>query len=493
VTDLTRQVAANTDDVTVIPLWEYINPNDVLLGAMHWGDGASLDSGVRFTNITIPPGATIESAEVQLYSDTTYGSSGTVAVRLYGQAADSPGTFSTYADFAARSNTTAYSDWSISTNWTTTEWVSTPSLAAVIQEIIDRPGWTSGNALVIFFRNNGTADSTGRAANDYNWSTSLAPKLVITYSEPASIPLYVGGSQVTEVHWDGKVLAEIWYGGTQVYPVGEGVAIPSLAAIIDGMTENNDAAADGMTAPWALATGGGALVMGNIPRGTNTPTWWDPADASLQGTAWWYCAHAWFQLLEGVGNTATNTRVVISPLRMYALSKTYGTWTPLQVDLPLYNMVFLRDSYEPGSYTLNEESRSNDYVSLKIDNDNILIHGWSTGGFASITPDDVDAIVVFARAKLELDDDQGTDDRDDSVYLLGLGADYYPDVDSSVDDFAPETYNPGVGLSRLKRVTEDWQTFGFVTIEATGVAQDPGGGITVAELEAAPPPLLPWG
>ena len=56
-----------------------------------------------------------------------------------------------------------------------------------------------------------------------------------------------------------------------------------------------------------------------------------------------------------------------------------------------------------------------------------------------------------------------------------------------MSDLAPAYYFPGIGVSRAKLVSNDWQAFNFATIDA-GV-QDPGGGLTEAELRSNPPPL----
>ncbi len=58
--------------------------------------------------------------------------------------------------------------------WTPPDWTSvgsrgpdqrTPDLSAVVQEIVDRPGWSSGNALVLVVDGSG-----GRTAEAYNGS-----------------------------------------------------------------------------------------------------------------------------------------------------------------------------------------------------------------------------------------------------------------------------------------------------------------------------------
>jgi hypothetical protein len=49
----------------------------------------------------------------------------------------------------------------------------------VIQEIVDRPGWSAGNALVVIVTGSGK-----RVAESYNGLPSGAPLLHVEYSQP---------------------------------------------------------------------------------------------------------------------------------------------------------------------------------------------------------------------------------------------------------------------------------------------------------------------
>ena len=108
--------------------------------------------GMRWTNVTIPNGVTILNATIQFHVDQT-NPDVPIILRLKGHDIDDAPIFtSTNFDISSRTNTTAFVDWNIP------DWVSvsdegpaqeTPNLAPIVQEIIDRPGWVSGNAMVI--------------------------------------------------------------------------------------------------------------------------------------------------------------------------------------------------------------------------------------------------------------------------------------------------------------------------------------------------------
>jgi len=119
--------------------------------------------GLRFPGVAIPQGATIVSASVQFTADEVR--TGPIALTLHGEAADHSAPFDgTAFGVSGRPPTTASVAWS-PPDWTTVgaagEAERTPDLSAVVQEIVDRPGWTSGNALVLVVSGTGhrTAES----------------------------------------------------------------------------------------------------------------------------------------------------------------------------------------------------------------------------------------------------------------------------------------------------------------------------------------------
>jgi hypothetical protein len=128
--------------------------------------------GVRFTGVTIPPGATIVQAWVQFTVDqaTTEATNVTVA----GQASDDAATFArSTGNISSRPRT-------VGVSWSVPPWSSvgvsgpaqrSPDIASVIQQIVDRPGWTSGNALALIIIGTGrrTAEAFESGAATAAW------------------------------------------------------------------------------------------------------------------------------------------------------------------------------------------------------------------------------------------------------------------------------------------------------------------------------------
>ena len=172
---LERRVAASTDDAEESATGSY-SASSTDLELVY--DGSNQKVGIRFTNLAVPAGATITRAYVQFEADETQSEATTVSIQ--GQAADNALTFSSATKMSTRSRTTA------ATTWTPAPWTlvgeaganqRTPDLTAVIQEIVGRPGWASGNALALIIT--GTGHRTTRA---YDGKPAAAPLLHLEYT-----------------------------------------------------------------------------------------------------------------------------------------------------------------------------------------------------------------------------------------------------------------------------------------------------------------------
>lgn len=155
-------------------------------------------SGMRFTNITIPQGATINSALLELVAK--FASTGeTVNTRISAEDIDDAPTFADDAaafDTRYSTHTAAIVDWDNIGGWSAGDTYDSPEIKTVIQEIVDRAGWASGNDIVIFwedFDNRSTITSGDplKEPYSYNGSPTYAPKLVIEYTSTPSVTTQV--------------------------------------------------------------------------------------------------------------------------------------------------------------------------------------------------------------------------------------------------------------------------------------------------------------
>ncbi|UJS17547.1 MAG: hypothetical protein L3J17_00415 [Candidatus Jettenia sp.] len=170
------RVAASTDDAEERP------SGSMLLSSTDLDlvfDKYNQMIGIRFNGINIPENATITNAYIQFKADEI--TSEATSLTIQGEDVDNAVTFAAVSrNISLRPRTTAAVPWS-PVPWTTVGEVGpnqqTPDISSIIQEIMDRPGWSSGNSVVVIFTGTGK-----RVAEAYDGNQAEAPLLHIEYS-----------------------------------------------------------------------------------------------------------------------------------------------------------------------------------------------------------------------------------------------------------------------------------------------------------------------
>lgn len=135
---------------------------------------------IRFPGVAIPPGVNILSAKARFRAYSNQ--SAAVSVRIKAVNEDNPDAPSSASGINSAAKTTAYVEWSPEA-WTQDEWYETPDIATVIQEIVDRPGWASGNAMILYLGNNATTFPNCRDFYTYEVSGGIyRPELIVEYT-----------------------------------------------------------------------------------------------------------------------------------------------------------------------------------------------------------------------------------------------------------------------------------------------------------------------
>ncbi len=157
--------------------------------------------GTRFRNLDIPQGATITNAYIEFTADASFGGAGNLTI-LGEDIDDAPGLGNGYNNISSRTATTAVGTWSDVPSWFAEQVYETPDISNVVQEIVDRGGWSSGNDM--FFSFFGDAR---RSAYSFNGDSDKAPRLVVQYSvypsnyiieiDNGSILAYSAGASLT--------------------------------------------------------------------------------------------------------------------------------------------------------------------------------------------------------------------------------------------------------------------------------------------------------
>lgn len=146
--------------------------------------------GLRFTDLPIPRGAIIHSATIQFAADESQ--SAATVLNFCAEAADDAAAFAATANnLGARSRT------SLGVPWQPAAWVArqsgaaqrSPNLAGLVQEVVLRPGWTPGNALVFLVSGSGR-----RTADSFDKAGGIPARLDVTFASPT--PLYTATATV---------------------------------------------------------------------------------------------------------------------------------------------------------------------------------------------------------------------------------------------------------------------------------------------------------
>jgi hypothetical protein len=134
--------------------------------------------GLRFKGLTIPVGSTISKAFIQFKVDEL--NSATANLKIEAQASNNAPPFTIInMNISSRERTVN------SINWAPAPWTTigetgtaqqTPDITSIIQELVDREGWSDGNSLVIIISGTGR-----RTAESYNGDANGAPILRVEY------------------------------------------------------------------------------------------------------------------------------------------------------------------------------------------------------------------------------------------------------------------------------------------------------------------------
>ena len=153
----------------------YLNSTDLELV----NDGNDQVVGLHFQNIQLDQGAEITHAYIQFANDEN--SSIACDLQIHGEASDNGTSFGNdNYDLTNRTKTDINIEWS-PPNWTVIGEAGipqqTPNIDTIIQEIINRPNWESGNNINILIKGTGR-----RVAEAYEGDQNLVAQLVIESS-----------------------------------------------------------------------------------------------------------------------------------------------------------------------------------------------------------------------------------------------------------------------------------------------------------------------
>ena len=118
--------------------------NNAKTAYLGWYGGQDDHAFFTFSPVNLPRGARVVGAWLRVQAADS-GSPGCL-LRVSGFAQDHAAPVSGYSDWQSRPRTVAEVSWAPE-EWSRNAWFSSPDLTAIVQEIVDRDGWSPGRGL----------------------------------------------------------------------------------------------------------------------------------------------------------------------------------------------------------------------------------------------------------------------------------------------------------------------------------------------------------
>lgn len=197
---LTTRIGAGSDDAEETSKGAVTTNGDDIELCYDTKTTGSQVVGLRFNGISIPQGAAITKAYIQFTVDEKTNAGCTLTIK--GEASNNAAAFTTASkNISGRLTTVANASW-VPAGWPTVGQSGTaqqtPDLKTIVQEIVGRTGWSSGNSLAFVVTGTGNGK---RTAVSYETNSANAALLYIEYQESAvaAAQLKVGKIQDEEV------------------------------------------------------------------------------------------------------------------------------------------------------------------------------------------------------------------------------------------------------------------------------------------------------
>lgn len=199
----------------------------------------------RFRDANIPKNARIVLARLRLRPAVTDLVDPDVKLIIKGIKEADTSPFSQSNRPSQRTKTTNSKAWHIIKKWEVHEWVQTPNLHLLVEEIVAQANWKPGNAIAFVIEDNGSADEQAETCWDKNKGEAYRAELEIYFTDPdTEITIgYLGGTdrdgvETNKTTWannpEGNAIT-IGRIGTDTYDGGlifSGINIPKGAEII---------------------------------------------------------------------------------------------------------------------------------------------------------------------------------------------------------------------------------------------------------------------
>jgi hypothetical protein len=177
----TIAITAGVDDVNEVDTTLTATASTVFVGT---ASGSSY-AGLRFVGVPVPPGATVTSARVEVRAASTQWNA--MQFEWAAEASGNAAVFSATSRPSQRVLGAARVAHSTNQQWVGGTWYALDQLAPLLQGVVARPDWASGNAVAFIIR--GTGPAWGRKFfSAFESGNANAARLVVTYAVAGGPP-----------------------------------------------------------------------------------------------------------------------------------------------------------------------------------------------------------------------------------------------------------------------------------------------------------------
>jgi len=170
--------AVDKDDGYWYLTYFYNDTESYLALGNNWNGGCK--TYVRFPNVTIPQGSDILCARLTFTAQI--GHDDDIEIKIAGNDIDDAIAPTNATTGNALTLTTAEKEWNITEDWVLNSQYESPDIKAVIQEIVDREGFESGNAILLLISDNGSKTGNDQQAWPVDYDEgSKKPELYIIW------------------------------------------------------------------------------------------------------------------------------------------------------------------------------------------------------------------------------------------------------------------------------------------------------------------------
>ena len=137
---------------------------------------------IEISALNVPAFSTIATALIIDIQSFASGFSADIGCRIQGHDVDDSTPFTLHAQVVSAPRTTALVDFNPVLGNAFGLLIDTPDISTILQEIVDRPGWTGGNSIALFFEEHNTtaAYSDGQTTRQFPGGGIFTGTLIVT-------------------------------------------------------------------------------------------------------------------------------------------------------------------------------------------------------------------------------------------------------------------------------------------------------------------------